>query len=273
MGNIADTFQRLRQDGEAALMPYLTMGYPERDSALALVPQLVEAGADLVELGVPFSDPLADGATIQASSQRALANGMTLRVCLDQVAELRARNVKVPLVLMGYYNPIFQLGSRVFAQRAAGVGVDGIIVPDLPPEESGELHSALLRTNIDLVPLLAPTSDAGRTRLLADQARGFLYLISLTGVTGARDRLPRGLEAFVSRVRETTDLPLAVGFGIGTPAQAQRVAQIADGVIVGSALIQAIGTSERPVEAAGAFLVALKAGMKPATAREQPLGS
>lgn len=242
-------------------MPYLTMGYPQFDSALSLVPALVEGGADLIELGVPFSDPLADGATIQASSQRGLQNGMTLAHSLEQVASLRAHGVTLPLVLMGYYNPILQFGLATFAQRAEAVGVDGVIVPDLPPEESGALCDALFQGEIDFVPLLAPTSGDDRLQLAASRAGGFLYLVSLTGVTGARDRLSSGLEDFVARVRSVTDLPLAVGFGIGTPAQAGRVAQIADGVIVGSALVKAIGESDAPVEAAHAFAATLRAGM------------
>ena len=158
MGRIEKTFARLGRDGRTALMPYLTMGYPEAKSALELVPAIAQAGADLVELGVPFSDPLADGATIQASSQRALENGMTLELCLEQAATLRERGVKVPFVMMGYYNPIFQMGVETFAYRAAQAGVDGAIVPDLPPEEADGLRTALHTRGIDLVFLLAPTA-------------------------------------------------------------------------------------------------------------------
>ncbi|MCK5550656.1 MAG: tryptophan synthase subunit alpha [Hyphomicrobiaceae bacterium] len=261
MSQITATFNNLRRDGRAALMPYLTMGYPHRQSALALVPALVEAGADLIELGVPFSDPLADGATIQAASQQALANGMTLSFCLEQAATLRARGVTVPFVLMGYYNPIFQMGSSHFAQRAATAGIDGVIVPDLPPEESDSLQSALHSQGIDLIFLLAPTSDDERVRFVAERTSGLLYLVSLTGVTGARDRLSPDLESFVARVRAATDLPLAVGFGISRPDQAARVARIADGVIMGSALIRAIGAGEDPAAAASEFIARLRAGM------------
>ena len=261
MSQITATFNNLRRDGRAALMPYLTMGYPQRESALVLVPALVEAGADLVELGVPFSDPLANGATIQAAAQQSLNNGMTLALCLEQAATLRARGVTVPFVLMGYYNPIFQAGLEPFAQRAAAAGVDGVIVPDLPPEESEALQSALRLQGIDLIFLLAPTSDNGRVQLVAGRTCGFLYLVSLTGVTGARDQLPPDLEAFVTRVRTVTELPLAIGFGISTPSQAAQVARMAEGVIVGSALIQAIGASKDPVAAASAFIASLRAGM------------
>jgi tryptophan synthase alpha chain len=265
MSQIAAVFEALRRARRAALMPYLTLGYPQLKSALTLVPALVEGGADLIELGVPFGDPLADGATIQAASQRALKNGMTLSLCLEQVATLRAREVSVPLVLMGYYNPILQMGVQRFARAASEAGVDGVIVPDLPPEEANALQGALRARGIDLIFLLAPTSDDERVRSVAERAGGFLYLVSLTGVTGARDRLPPGLEAFCARVRAATDLPLSVGFGIGTPAQAVRVARVADGVIVGSALIRAIGTAidadEDPAEAACAFVASLRAGI------------
>jgi tryptophan synthase alpha chain len=261
MGRIEKTFERLRSDGRTALMPYVTMGYPEVESALELVPAIAQAGADLVELGVPFSDPLADGATIQASSQRALDNGMTLELCLEQAATLRERGVTVPFVMMGYYNPILQMGIETFAYRAAQAGVDGAIVPDLPPEEASGLRTALHARDIDLVFLLAPTADDARVQKVAKLSSGFVYLVSLVGVTGARDSLPAELEAFVARARAATDLPLAVGFGIGTPEQAARVARIADGVIVGSALIKTIGTSKQPVEAARAFVSALREGV------------
>ena len=260
MSTIERTFARLRAEGRAALMPFLTMGFPERDSALELVPAVVEGGADLVELGVPFSDPLADGATIQAASQRALENGMTLALCLEQAAALRARGITVPFVLMGYYNPILQMGEAQFAERAAAAGIQGVIVPDLPPEEAGALQEALRRHGLDLIFLLAPTSDEERVRLVAQRASGFIYLVSLTGVTGARDRLPPGLEAFVARVRRATSLPLAVGFGISRPEHVAQVARVADGVIVGSALIRAIEQAANPAEAARDFVARLRAG-------------
>jgi tryptophan synthase alpha chain len=261
MKRIMRTFESLRRLGRAALMPYLTMGYPQRDSALSLVPALVQAGADLIELGVPFSDPLADGATIQAASQQALVNGMTLSLCLEQAAALRQQGVSAPFVLMGYYNPIFQMGLEPFARRAAAAGVDGVIVPDLPPEESDALQAALQAQESDLIFLLAPTSNDERVRWVAERASGFLYLVSLTGVTGARDRLPPDLEVFVARVRPVTDQPLAVGFGIGTPGQAARVARIADGVIVGSALLKAIANGRDPAASARAFIASLRAAM------------
>jgi tryptophan synthase alpha chain len=265
MSRIAATFERLYKGGRKALMPYLTLGYPHRESALELVPALVEGGADLIELGVPFSDPLADGATIQAASQRALGNGMTLALCLDQVAELRGLGVSVPLVLMGYYNPILQMGIESFARRAREVGVDGAIVPDLPPDEASPLQDMLRAHDVDLIFLLAPTSDDQRVRRVVAQSSGFLYLVSLVGVTGVRDRLPPGLEAFCARVRSASALPLAVGFGIGAPEQARRVTGVADGVIVGSALIRTVGAAaeagQDPTVAAREFVAALRAGI------------
>jgi tryptophan synthase alpha chain len=261
LSRITATFEALRRQGRTALMPYMTMGYPQQASALDLIPTLVDAGADLVELGVPFSDPLADGATIQAASQRALANGMTLALCLEQAAALRERGVRCPLVLMSYYNPILQMGIDRFARRAAEDGIDGTIVPDLPPEESDELLAALRGQGIDLIFLLAPTSDQARVQAVVERAGGFLYLVSLVGTTGARDRLPPDLEAFIARVRAATGLPLAVGFGISSPDQAARVARVADGAIVGSALVQAVGQSADPARMARAFVTSLRAAI------------
>lgn len=262
MNRISATFQHLRQANRAALIPYLTLGYPHRDSALDLVPALLEAGADLIELGVPFSDPLADGATIQATSQQALRNGMTPALALEQVAALRRRGVTAPLALMGYYNAWLQMGLADFARAAAQAGADGVIIPDLPPEEAAPLRAALAPYGLAHILLLAPTADEERIRRVAAASQGFLYLVSLTGVTGARDRLPPDLEAFVARVRPHTTLPLAVGFGIARPEHAAQVARLADGVIVGSALLQAIAQApDAPQRAATAFLRALRRAM------------
>jgi tryptophan synthase alpha chain len=260
MSRIQETFRRLQEAGRSALMPYLTIGYPERESALSLVPALVESGADMLELGVPFSDPLADGATIQASTQRALANGVTLPYCLQTARRLRAAGVEAPFTLMGYYNPIYQLGLEAFADQARDAGVDGVIVPDLPPEEAGGLDEVLRRRGIDYIYFLAPTSDEERLKLVAGKARGFIYLVSLTGVTGAREALPPELPAFVERVRQVTrgDVPLAVGFGIGSPASARQVGELADGVIVGSALIRRIEDPATAEDEARRFIRSLR---------------
>ncbi len=266
MNSLETTFNRLRAQGRAALMPFITMGFPRRESAFELVPALVDGGADIIELGVPFSDPLADGATVQAASQQALQNGMTLARCLDQAAELRSCGVRAPFVLMGYYNPIFQMGEHTFAQRAAEAGIQGVIVPDLPPEEGDTLQATLRAHGLDLIFLLAPTSDETRVKLVARRASGFIYLVSLTGVTGARDQLPPDLEKFVARVRRATSLPLAVGFGIARPEHAAHVARVADGVIVGSALLKVIETASNPVAAARQFVAELRAGIEAARA-------
>lgn len=261
MSRITPTFEKLRQAGRRALMPYLTIGHPSPALTPDLVSAVVEAGADLIELGIPFSDPLADGATIQQATHQALEQGTTVETCLQTVEELRRRGIEVPLILMGYYNPIFQRGLARFCEDAARAGADGLIVPDLPPEEADELRQACQAHQLDLIFLLAPTSDEARIRHVVELATGFIYLVSLTGVTGARDRLPADLEAFVQRVRGMTDLPLAVGFGIGNPDQARRVARVADGVIVGSAIVRLAGESAEPVSAVHDFVRSLRQGL------------
>lgn len=261
MSRITPTFKKLRQAGRPALMPYLTIGHPTPALTLELVPAVVKAGADLIELGIPFSDPLADGATIQQATHVALQQGTTVEICLQTVAELRQRGIETPLILMGYYNPIFQRGLDRFCADAARAGADGLIVPDLPPEEAEELRTACRARDLDLIFLLAPTSDDSRIRRVVELSSGFIYLVSLTGVTGARDRLPTELETFVQRVRSVTGLPLAVGFGIGNPEEAQRVARVADGVIVGSAIVRRAGESADPVTAVSKFVQSLRAAL------------
>ncbi|MBI4216032.1 MAG: tryptophan synthase subunit alpha [Chloroflexi bacterium] len=226
--------------GRPALIAYLTVGYPDLATTRRAVPALAAAGADLIELGIPFSDPLADGATIQEASFAALEGGITPAHCLGLAAEL-APQVAVPLAFMSYYNPIASYGEEAFCAQAARSGVGGLIVPDLPPEEGESLEAACARHGLELVYFLAPTSTPERLALVAKRARGFIYLVSLTGVTGARAALPAGLEEFVGRVRRAAGpKPLAVGFGVASPEQARRVAAVADGVIVGSRLLQLI---------------------------------
>lgn len=263
MSRVSAAFERVRAEGRAALMPYLTIGYPEKESAQVLVPALVEGGADLIELGIPFSDPLADGATIQASTQQALANGVTLRYCLETVRGLREQGIETPLALMGYYNPIYQMGLARFAAAAREAGADAVIVPDLPPEEAGPLDEALREQGLEYIYFLAPTSDAARLKLVAERARGFIYLVSLMGVTGAREALPPELPDFIQRVRAATGgaVPLAVGFGIGTPDAARVVGALADGVIVGSALIKRVAEPATAEAEARAFVGALRQGL------------
>lgn len=261
MSRIAPTFEKLRQAGQPALMPYLTLGYPSPAMTLDLATAAVEAGADLIELGIPFSDPLADGATIQQATHEALQQGTTVDTCLQAVAQLRGRDIETPLIFMGYYNPIFQRGLTRFCEEATEAGADGLIVPDLPPEEAKDLRTACRARDLDLIFLLAPTSDETRIRRVVELSTGFIYLVSLTGVTGARDRLPADLEAFVQRVRSMTELPLAVGFGIGNPDEARRVARVADGIIVGSAIVQRAGKSAEPVNAVYDFVQSLRQGL------------
>ena len=234
MSRIASVFNR---PGHAALIPYITVGYPSIEATLKVVPLLADCGCDIVELGIPFSDPLADGVTIQKASFRALQSGITPEVCLE-VAEQLSRKVDIPLVFMPYFNPVFSYGLEEFCNACTRSGIDGLIIPDLPPEEGSELEAITQRQGLDLIYLLAPTSTEERIRLVAERSRGFIYLVSVTGVTGARDRLPVDLEVFVARVRKVATQPLCVGFGIATPEQARRVSRIADGVIVGSRLIQ-----------------------------------
>ena len=242
-----------------AFMPYFPLGYPTPEISLAVMAALARGGAHLIEVGIPFSDPLADGPVIQQATQQALANGMTVERALAAVAELRARGVTIPLVLMSYYNPLLAYGLQRLAAAATQVGADGFIVPDLPPEEAGDFTAALAPTSLPLIRMLAPTSTADRIAAITRGAEGFLYLVSLTGTTGARENMPPELPEFVARVRaalqaaQRPDLPLCVGFGIGTPEQARAVGQLADGVIVGSACVRRVGEASDPVEAAERF--------------------
>lgn len=243
MSRIGAVFEGLRKRGRKALIAYLTVGYPTLDTTIKAASLLAEAGCDLIELGIPFSDPLADGATIQKAAFHALQNSVTPTTCLETAAELR-RSIDVPLVFMSYYNPIFSHGTAAFCERCKDVGVDGLIVPDLPAGEGGELEEATRANGLDLVYLLAPTSTEDRIRLVAEKSTGFIYLVSLTGVTGARASLPSEIEAFVARVRAIARQPLCIGFGISTPEQAERMAHVADGVIVGSKLIDLLETGD-----------------------------
>lgn len=245
---IDETFQRLAQAGESALIGYVTAGYPARSSLEALVPQLESAGVDILEIGVPFSDPIADGPTIQQSSQAALSNGVTLDWTLRAVQRLR-RRVSLPLVLMSYTNPIHRMGVDTFFRRARAAGVDGLIMPDAIPESAAGFQQAADQAGISIIWLASPTTPLARVKRLAELTRGFLYVVSVTGVTGARSQLPAHLEQFVARVKRVSPVPVAVGFGISTPAQARRVGRIADGVIVGSALIKSLRKNGDPRDA------------------------
>ncbi len=240
MSRLQKTFERLRAETRTGLITFLPVGFPDLESTVDLFKAMVEGGADIVELGVPFSDPLADGVTIQRASFAALSNGTTLSSCLDTVAALRKEGIDVPLVPMGYYNPILSMGVREFGQRAAEAGVDGLIVVDLPPEESDELLAACRSNNIDLIYLLAPTSTDSRIKRICSLASGFIYCVSITGITGARNDLPEGLPAFLDKVRQNTELPLVVGFGVSTREHVETIGNIADAAVVGSAMVETV---------------------------------
>ncbi len=242
--------------GSKALIAYVTVGYPDVDTTLRLAPLLAKNGCDVVELGIPFSDPLADGATIQQASHVALANGVTPDVCLDIASHL-SDEMETPLVFMSYYNPVLRKGLNHFCGASVNSGVSGLIVPDLPPDEGGALEQAGAYHGLDIIYLVARNSTDARLEYVARRSRGFLYLVSLTGVTGARTVLDEGLKSFVARARMRTSLPLCVGFGISSPSQATSVASVADGVIVGSRLLQLVD-SDRSLASVGEFVQRLR---------------
>jgi tryptophan synthase alpha chain len=260
MTRITDAF-----NNRPALMPYLTLGYPDPATSLACIEAAAAAGADLIELGVPFSDPLADGPVIQHSTQVALEQGITTRRCLEMVGELRHRGLRIPLILMGYYNPIHAFGVAAYAKAAAAAGADGFIVPDLPLEESEELENACQDVGLSFIPMLAPTSTPQRILRAAQKATGFIYLVAVTGVTGERAGLSGDLAGFVNRVKSCGSAPVAVGFGISNASQAADVGRIADGVIIGSAVIKAISGAD-PVDSVSKFLIGIRSALHPATA-------
>lgn len=262
MSRIADRFQTLRERGEKALVTFITAGDPDLATTEEAVLALERAGADLIELGVPFSDPMADGPTIQLSSERALAAGTTLPAILDLVKRLRTRT-QIPIVLMGYFNPVFAYGAERFAADAAAAGVDALLVVDLPPEESAELKNATDSQGLDLIFLLTPTSDHSRVQAVSRLGSGFIYYVSVTGVTGARTSVADTLASRVTEVRAELNLPLVVGFGISTPEQAGKVAETADGVVVGSVLVKFFEKYQGTelLQELGSFVSSLKAGV------------
>ena len=234
---IQDAFRRSAAADRTAIVPFVTVGHPQRDSAPSVVEALAEAGADAIELGMPFSDPLAEGPVIQKSSFQALQNGITPQSCFEQASEIRKRGVSTPLIFMGYYNPMYQIGLSEFCSRTRDAGVDGIIAADLPAAEAGPLVEACEKVGISLVPLLALTSTDETIAKACENASGFVYCISLLGVTGARATVSGQVESLVGRVRRHTELPVAVGFGISTAEHVASVGQYADGAVIGSALI------------------------------------
>ncbi|MBI1736381.1 MAG: tryptophan synthase subunit alpha [Candidatus Rokubacteria bacterium] len=266
MSRLEGVFGKLRARGERALAPYFTAGDPSLDVTRRLVLEAVRRGADLVELGVPFSDPIGDGPVIQRASARALASGTTLMRVLETVTELR-REIDTPIVLMTYYNPVLAFGLKAFAETATKVGVDGVIVPDLPPDEADPFAAEADPVGLDLVYLVAPTSTPARMRMIARKSRGFVYVVSLTGVTGERQELPKDLADQIRKLRAVTTKPLCVGFGVGRPEQAAAVGRLADGVIVGSAIVRLVeqrAGSPTLVTDVGDFIAALKEPLRSA---------
>jgi len=266
MSRIQQKFAELKKRNEAALIPFITAGDPDLATTLKIMRELERSGADCIELGIPFSDPSADGPTIQRSSERALKRPVPLSAVFHLLRDFR-RDSEVPVVLFGYFNPFFRFGLEKFARDAARAGADGVLCVDLPPEESAELKRWTDRVGIDLIFLLAPTSGPDRVKLVARQGRGFIYYVSVTGVTGARRSFDDNLKAQVARVRKAGALPVGVGFGISTPEQAAWIAGFADAAVVGSALVEKIarakGKSEK-VKQAGIFAAQLKRAMRQA---------
>jgi tryptophan synthase alpha chain len=238
-------FASARADGRIAFMPFMTIGYPDYQASIELVRAMVDAGADAIELGIPFSDPLADGPTIQKASFRALEGGTTPRMAIDAVRTLREAGVEVPLILMGYFNTFLAYGGERIISDAARAGADGFIIVDLPPEESDETLALCRKAGLDLIYLLAPTSDDERIGEVARRAGGFIYCVGVVGVTGAREHLAEELPAFLKRLRGKTDLPLAVGFGISKREHVEALRGMADAAIVASAIIQIVESSPR----------------------------
>ena len=246
MTRIERRFAALREEGRAGLVTYLTAGDPDPDTAARLFSGLAAAGADLIEIGMPFSDPMADGPLIQEAGQRALKQGMTLRRTLALVRGVRRGDDATPIVLMGYYNPIYRYGADAFAGDAVSAGVDGVIVVDLPPEEDAELTGPARATSLDFVRLATPTSDDRRLPHIVERASGFIYYVAIAGITGTRSADAASVATAVTRLRRFTELPIAVGFGIRTPEQAAAVARAADAAVVGSSLVQRLALNLEP---------------------------
>jgi tryptophan synthase alpha chain len=269
MSRIESSFNSLRAKSEKALVIYITAGDPSLEGTKEIVLGLDAAGVDCLEIGVPFSDPTADGPIIQAASQRALRNGTTLSAILDMIESIRKVS-EIPIVLFGYYNPILSYGTEHFAARAQEAGVDGILVVDLPPEESHELRQYTDPLGIDFISLIAPTTSTERVSMIASHASGFLYYISITGVTGTVKPYVEEVAKDIKRIRTVTQLPLVVGFGISTPQQAQEIAPYADGIVIGSAVVKMIeehGDKFDLVTHVAHYAKEIKAASQPASSR------
>jgi tryptophan synthase alpha chain len=254
---ISRRFTELASAGDLGLIAYITAGDPSLEATREIVLAAAEAGADIIELGVPFSDPLADGPTIQRASERSLRAGTTLAGVLELVASIR-RESEVPLVLFSYYNPVLQMGLENFGARAAAAGADGVLITDLTPEEAGDYRAALRANGMDAIFLAAPTTTDERFSVIAEATTGFLYLISRTGVTGAREAMPEDLPALVRRARHATKLPLAIGFGISLPGHVSILGGLADAAVVGSALVEEIERAATPAAAASAVAARIR---------------
>ena len=255
---ISKKFKRLKQQGKKAFIPYTMVGDPSLERTRDVVLLFEECGADIVELGVPFSDPLADGPTIQRASERALKNGVTLRKVLSFVKDLR-QTTEIPLVLMTYFNPVFKYGIENFIKGAGGFGVDGVIIPDLPPDEAGGFIRLSRKSALDTIFLLAPTSTEDRIVKVTKASSGFIYYVSITGITGANLLLDGSMDLLISNIKKYTDKPIAVGFGVSTPEEASAIARISDGVIVGSAIVKRL--YETPGELRS-YLISLREAIK-----------
>ena len=264
LNRIDKTFNSINNNGEFALAPFITIGYPDVDTSVQMSLAALKAGGDILELGVPFSDPLADGPTIQMTSSRALEIGVTLKTCLETIKRIRKENSEAPLILMGYINPFLKYGLAKFVKDAVSAGVDGLIIPDLPAEESGEFNALCQEQNLYLIPLLAPTSTDSRISLACKGASGFIYCVSLTGVTGARSEVSSGLEELIKRIRSYSDLPVLVGFGISTKSHVAKISNFANGAVFASAMLDQV--SEGQKENAGIivskFVNNLRSGLK-----------
>ena len=272
MSRIERRFAQLKQEGRAGLVIYLMAGDPDPDTSLALFEGVAEAGADLIEIGMPFSDPMADGPSIQAAGLRALKAGATLRSTLAMVRRLRERDADTPFVLMGYYNPIYRYGAEAFAKDAVAAGVDGAIIVDLPPEEDVELAGPARAAGLDLVRLATPTSDEARLPAVVNHASGFIYYVAIAGITGTRSADAAAVRAAIERLRKFTKLPVAAGFGIKNPAQAADVAKAADAAAIGTVIVDRLALNLDPdgrakpglVDAVLADIRALAAGVRTA---------
>ena len=259
MTRIDDTFARLKAQNKKAFVAYIMAGDPDLETSLAVMQGLPAAGVDIIELGMPFTDPMADGPTIQLAGQRALEGGMTLQKTLDMVAAFRKTDNITPIVMMGYYNPIYSRGVGAFVRDAKATGIDGLIVVDLPPEEDSELCLPAQAAGLNFIRLATPTTDAKRLPTVLQNTSGFVYYVSITGITGAAAARGEDAAPEVARIKAATDLPVIVGFGITTPEAAQEIASIADGCVVGSAIVKDIG-SGMPVTQVLARVASLAAG-------------